>query len=116
MVFLEVEMQGNSRIPPDQRAWAVILRLMSISATRKASNEHWFFIAVTSLIKIGEGRIRDLTDDVLFLVAFKATIPTTILTVTMTNPGHCLCVMSNKALTGINSYADPSRPWTVLTL
>jgi len=57
---------------------------MSISTTRKSSNEHGFFVAVTSLSKIGEGRIRDLTGDVLFLVAFKGAIPT----VTMKNPGH----------------------------
>ena len=82
-------MQGSSLIPPDQLMWAVILRLMSISTTKKASNEHGFFVAVTSLSKIGEGRIRYLTGDVLFPVVFKAAIPTTIPTVTMTNPGHC---------------------------
>ena len=45
--------------------------------------------ARSSLIKIGKGRIWDLAGDVLFPVAFKATIPTTIPTVTMTNPRHC---------------------------
>ena len=89
MVFLEVEMQGSILIPPDQLMWVVILRLMSISTTEKASNEHGIFIAITSLSKIGEGRIRDLTGNVLFPMAFKATIPTTIPTMTMTNPGHC---------------------------
>ena len=46
-----------------------------------------FFVDVTSGDKIGEGRIRDLTGDVLFLVTCKRTIPTTIPTVTMINPG-----------------------------
>ena len=35
------------------------------------SNEHRLFVAVTSLNKIGEGRIRDLTGDVLFPVTYK---------------------------------------------
>jgi len=39
--------------------------------TRKSSNEHAFFVAITSLNKIGEGRIRDLTIDVLSPVTFK---------------------------------------------
>jgi len=60
---------------------------MNISTTRKSSNEHGFFVDVTSGGKIGEGRIRDLTGDVLFPVTCKKTIPTTIPTVTMTNPG-----------------------------
>ena len=81
MVFLEVEMQGSILIPPDQLVWAIILRLMSISTTRNSSNEHGLFVVVTSLSKIGEGRTRDLTGDILFPVAFKAAIPT----VTMNN-------------------------------
>ena len=67
-----------------------------------SSNEHGFFVDVTSGGKIGEGRIRDLTGDILFPVAFKDTIPTTIPTVTMINSGQCWCVMSNKALTDIS--------------
>ena len=89
MVFLEVEMQRNILIPPDQLVWTVIHRLMSISTTRKSSNEHEFFVNVTSRGKIGEGRIRDLTGDILFPVASKDTIPTTIPTVTMINPEQC---------------------------
>ena len=84
MMFFEVKMQRNILIPPDQLVWAVILRLISISTTRKSSDEHRLFVAVTFLSKIGEGRIRDLNGDILFPVAFKDTIPT----VTMMNPGH----------------------------
>ena len=102
MVFLEVEMQRNILIPPDQLVWAVIFRLMSISTTRKSSNEHGFFVDVTSGGKTGEGRVRDLIGDVLFPITCKGTIPTTIPTVTMTNLGHCWCVMSNKALADIS--------------
>jgi len=71
MAILEVEMQRVILIPPDQLDTkglpphtAVILHLMDYFATTKSSNEHEFFITVTSLNKIGEGRIRDLTGDV----------------------------------------------------
>ena len=101
MMFLEVEMQQNLLIPPDQLVWAIILRLMSISTTKKSSNEHEFFVNVTYGGKIGEGRIRDLIGDILFPVASKDTRPTTIPTVIMINLGQCWCVMSNKALTDI---------------
>jgi len=50
---------------------AVILRLMGYFATRKSSNEYGFSVAITSLNKIGEGRIRDHTDNVPFPVTFK---------------------------------------------
>ena len=112
MVFLEVKIQRSILIPPDQLVWVVIFRLMSISTTRKSSNKYGFFVDVTSGDKIGEGRIRDLTGDVLFPVTCKGTIPTTIPTVTMINLGHCWCVMSNKTLTDISSCADPPHPWT----
>ena len=50
---------------------AIILRLMEDFATRKSSNEHEFSVTVTSLNKIGEGRIWDHTGDVPFPVTFK---------------------------------------------
>jgi len=68
--LLEVEMQGSILISPDQ-----LVRRFSQGrnpslngklATRKSSDEHGFFVAVTSLKKIGEGRIWDLTGDVPF--------------------------------------------------
>ena len=98
MVFLDVEIQRNILILSEQLVWTVIPRLMSISTTRKSSNEHGFFVDVTFGGKIGEGRIRDLTSDILFPVASMDTIPT----VTMINPGLCWCIMSNKALTNIS--------------
>jgi len=49
----------------------VILRLMGYFATRKSSNEHGFSVDITSLNKIGEGRIQDHTDNVPFPVTFK---------------------------------------------
>jgi len=64
MALLEVEMQRVALIPSNQLDTkglplhkAVILCLMDNFATRKSSNEHGFFVTVTSLKKIGEGKI-----------------------------------------------------------
>ena len=61
MVLLEVEMQGVFGFHPTNRCEglhkAIILCLIGSSTTRKSSNEHGFFIAVTFLSKIDEGRI-----------------------------------------------------------
>jgi len=88
------------------------LRLMGSSATRKLSNEHGFFVTITFLNKIGEERIRDLTDDVLFPVTFKCAL----LIVIKKDPRPHLCSMSNNVLMCIENRADLPRPWTeVLT-
>ena len=59
---------GHKRPPLHE---VVILHLMKDFATRKSSNEYGFFAVVTSMNKIGEGRIRDLIGDIPFLLAFK---------------------------------------------
>ena len=81
MAFLEVEMQLDILIPPDQLDTkglflhkVIIFRLMKDVAPRKSSNEHEFFVAVTSLIKINEGRIQNLTGDILFPVTFECSV------------------------------------------
>jgi len=51
---------------------AIIVRLMGSSTIKKSSNEHEFFVTITALNKIGEGRIRDLTGDILFPVTSHA--------------------------------------------
>ena len=112
MVFLEVEMQKNILIPSDQLVWAIIFRWWTSPPPESHLMNIGFFVDVTSGGKIGEGRIRDLTGDVLFPVTCKRTIPTTIPTMTMTNPGHCWCVMSNKALMDVINCANLPRPWT----
>ena len=66
----------------------------SLNGKRKSSNEHGFFVAVTSLSKIGEGRIQDLTGDVLFPVTFKCAI----LTGTRKDPRHYWFIMFNEVL------------------
>ena len=55
---------GHEKPPPHK---VIILRLMENFATRKSSNEHGFFAVVTSLNKICEWRIQDLTGDTPFL-------------------------------------------------
>ena len=81
---------------------------MGSSASRKSSNEHESFVAVISLKKIDEGKIQDLTDDVLFPVTFKCAIKK--------DPRPYWCIMSNNVLMCIENRADLPRPWTkVLT-
>lgn len=77
MVFFEVEMQWNVLISPnelDEKGLllqkAIIVRLMEEFANRKASKEHGYYVAVTSLNSIGDGKVRGLTGDVLFPVTF----------------------------------------------
>jgi len=91
---------------------AVILHLIGSSTTRKSFNEYGFFVAVTSLNKIGEGRIWDFTSDVLFPVTFKCAM----LIVIRKDPRPYWCIMSNTILMCIENRADLPRPWTeVLT-
>jgi len=80
---------------------------MGSSSTRKSSNEHGFFIVVTSLNKFGEWRIRDLTDDILFSVTFKCAM----LIVIRKDLRHYWCIMSNNVLMGIDNRAELPRPY-----
>ncbi|KAG0464469.1 hypothetical protein HPP92_020111 [Vanilla planifolia] len=77
MVFLEVEMQGNVVVPPDQLdpkglllRKGIVLRLLEDIASRKASKEHGYYIAVTTLNSVSEGRVQELTGNVVFPVSF----------------------------------------------
>ena len=124
-MFLEVEMQGSILIPPNQLVRRSSQgRNSSLNGKlyhQKVIQWAWVFCRCHFWGKIGEGRIWDLTGDILFPVAFKDTIPTTIPTVTMKNPEHCWCVMSNKALTDISraqtswgskySPMSPTKMW-----
>ena len=106
-MFLEVEMQESILIPPDQ-----LVRRSSQGRNPSLNGRFCHQKVGSSLIKIGKGRIRDLTGDILFPVIFKAAIPTTIPTVTMKNPRYYWCIISNKALTDISNRVDPPFPWT----
>jgi len=114
--FSRSKYEGTFRFHPTK--WykglhkAVILHLMGSSATRKSSNEHDFFVAITSLNKIGEERIWDLIGDVFFPVTFKCAM----LIVIRKDPRHYWCIISNNILMCINNSTDLPRPWTeVLT-
>jgi DNA-directed RNA polymerase-4/5 subunit 7 len=77
MVFLEVEMSWNVLISPDQLSpkglllrKSIIVRLLEDITNRKASKDHGYYIAVNELKAISEGKVRELTGDVLFPVTF----------------------------------------------
>ncbi|TMW93315.1 hypothetical protein EJD97_011881, partial [Solanum chilense] len=49
---------------------AILIRLMDDFAAKKASKDLGYFMAVTTLDKIGEGKVQKHTGDVLFPVEF----------------------------------------------
>ncbi|RDX83766.1 DNA-directed RNA polymerase V subunit 7, partial [Mucuna pruriens] len=51
---------------------AIVVRLLSDFALKKATKDLGYFLAVTTLEKIGEGKVRQHTGDVLFPVVFNA--------------------------------------------
>ena len=76
-MFLKVQLPWNVIIPAEnldakglmlQRS--IIVSLMNDFATRKATKDLGYFLAVTTLESIGEGRVRQQTGDVLFPVVF----------------------------------------------
>ena len=75
----------------------VILRLTGSSTTRKSSNEHGFFVVITSLNKISDGRIWDLTGDLLFPVTFK-----------------CACSLWSGRIRDLTGASCPIISWCVL--
>ncbi|CAN6353837.1 unnamed protein product, partial [Urochloa humidicola] len=77
MVFLESEMSWNVLIAPSQLdrkglllRKAIIVRLLEDVTNRRASKEHGYYVAVNQLKAISEGKVRELTGDVLFPVTF----------------------------------------------
>ncbi|KAE8684333.1 DNA-directed RNA polymerase V subunit 7 [Hibiscus syriacus] len=72
-MFLKVQMPWNVIIPADSLdpkglmlKKAIVIRLMDEFATKKATKDLGYFVAVTTLETIGEGRVRQNTGDVLF--------------------------------------------------
>ena len=77
MVFLEAEMSWNVLISPSQLdrkglllRKGIIVRLLEDVTNRRASKEHGYYVAVNRLKAISEGKVRELTGDVLFPVTF----------------------------------------------
>uniref|UniRef100_A0A7N0V2Q0 DNA-directed RNA polymerase subunit n=2 Tax=Kalanchoe fedtschenkoi TaxID=63787 RepID=A0A7N0V2Q0_KALFE len=76
-MFLKVQLHWNVIIPPDnldakglmlQRS--IIVRLLEEFANKKATKDLGYFTALTTLEKIGEGKVRQNSGDVLFPVDF----------------------------------------------
>ncbi|XP_058086320.1 DNA-directed RNA polymerase V subunit 7-like isoform X2 [Magnolia sinica] len=76
-MYLQVEMPANVVIPPAELhekglmlQRSIILHLLEDISSRKATKDHGYFLAVTTLKSIGEGKVRELAGDVLFPVVF----------------------------------------------
>ncbi|XP_065872237.1 DNA-directed RNA polymerase V subunit 7 [Euphorbia lathyris] len=76
-MFLKVQLPWNVIIPAEhldakglmlQRS--IIIRLLEEFATKKATKDLGYFLAVTTLEKLGEGKVREQTGEVLFPVLF----------------------------------------------
>ncbi|XP_057957591.1 DNA-directed RNA polymerase V subunit 7 [Malania oleifera] len=76
-MFLTVQLPWNVIIPAEsldakglmlQRA--IVIRLLDEFATKKATKDMGYFLAVTTLDSVGEGKVRQHTGDVLFPVVF----------------------------------------------
>ena len=85
---------------------AVIFGSMGSSTTRKSSNEHDFFVTVTFLSKIGEGRIWDLLVTSSFLWPSDAPYPLW----PRKDPWHYWCIMCNNDLMCFDNRTDLPRP------
>lgn len=76
-MYLKTRLSWNVIIPPEKLApdglslqKAIIIRLLDIFATKKAVKDLGYLLAVTTLEKIGEGKIREHKGDILFPVEF----------------------------------------------
>ncbi|KAJ4831700.1 hypothetical protein Tsubulata_046694 [Turnera subulata] len=76
-MFLKVQLSWNVVIPAANLEpqglmlqKSIIIRLLDEFARKKATKDHGYFLAVTTLDKIGEGKIRQHSGDVLFPVVF----------------------------------------------
>lgn len=76
-MFLKVKLPWNVVIPAEnldakglmlQRS--IVIRLLDDFASKKATKDLGYYLAVTTLESIGEGKVRQTTGDVLFPVVF----------------------------------------------
>ncbi|XP_050385464.1 DNA-directed RNA polymerase V subunit 7-like isoform X2 [Argentina anserina] len=78
-MFLKTELQGNVVIPAESLdakglmlQKAIFVRLLDDFAKRKATKDLGYLLALKTVEKIGEGKVRQHTGDVLFPVTFSA--------------------------------------------
>ncbi|XP_010450016.1 PREDICTED: DNA-directed RNA polymerase V subunit 7-like [Camelina sativa] len=76
-MFLKVQLPWNMMIPAENMdakglilKRAILVQLLDAFASKKATKELGYYVAVTALDKIGEGKIREHTGEVLFPVMF----------------------------------------------
>ncbi|KAK6228589.1 hypothetical protein SCA6_000929 [Theobroma cacao] len=76
-MFLKVQLPWNVIIPADSLGAkglmlqkAIVVHLLDDFACKKATKDLGYFIAVTTLESIGDGKVRQNTGDVLFPVVF----------------------------------------------
>ncbi|OMO96598.1 hypothetical protein COLO4_15186 [Corchorus olitorius] len=78
-MFLKVQLKWHVIISPESLEAkglllqkAIVVRLLDDFARKKSTDDLGYFLAVTSLDSIEEGKVRQSTGDVLFPVAFSA--------------------------------------------
>ncbi|XP_021910051.1 DNA-directed RNA polymerase V subunit 7 [Carica papaya] len=76
-MFLKVQLPWNVIVPADcldakglMLQKSIVIRLLDDFASKKATKDLGYFLAVTTLEKIGEGKVRQHSGDVLFPVVF----------------------------------------------
>ncbi|KAI4354428.1 hypothetical protein L6164_003289 [Bauhinia variegata] len=78
-MFVKLQLPWNVILPPDslektslmlQRK--ILIKLLDEFATKKATKDHGYYLAVTTVDNIGEGKVRQHSGDVLFPVVFSA--------------------------------------------
>ncbi|KAK1379872.1 DNA-directed RNA polymerase V subunit 7 [Heracleum sosnowskyi] len=76
-MFLKAQLQWNVIIPPENLyanglalQKAIKVRLLDEFAAKRATSTLGYFLAVTTLDKVGEGRVRQHSGDVVFPVTF----------------------------------------------
>ncbi|OMO99717.1 hypothetical protein CCACVL1_03663 [Corchorus capsularis] len=76
-MFLKVEQQWNVIVSPEKLVAkglmlqkAIVVRLLDDFASKKANKDFGYFINVTTVENIGDGKVRHSTGDVLFPVSF----------------------------------------------
>ncbi|KAL3538633.1 hypothetical protein ACH5RR_001999 [Cinchona calisaya] len=76
-MFLQSKLSWNVIIPPENLdsngialQKAIVVRLMDDFATKKATKDLGYLLAITTLDKVGEGKIRERSGDVIFPVDF----------------------------------------------
>ncbi|KAI3995129.1 hypothetical protein MKX01_031931 [Papaver californicum] len=77
-MYLKVELSWNVVVSAEQLHGeglllqrAIILQLLEDFSNRKATSEYGYFVAPTALERIGDGKVRQDSGDVLFPVVFK---------------------------------------------